>query len=392
MLKASILLRQGDLSGCGVQSDTKQNRAKPYHRVSLWHPQAQVISFVDGWAFHSCTYYYRKPLFRLTSIVEIKIWLKSLVEIVKAWDWYVIIISVTTAFTFWVFNALNDEHTANIRYPIDIRYEKPNIVALIPPPERVNVNITGQGWNVLQKSLGFDLEPIPLLIDVENSIFMRYINVKPHLFYKVNKMLKDVRVNYVLEDSLACSFDTLTYKKIYFRINKENISLKEHHQIVSDISIRPDHVKIKGPSSVLLEYDDSIWLEVDEEEIDESFHEEVFFECEEQAFVSFPYEKAFVNFEVALFVKKILPLKIVRVNFEKNQQLTLDPNEGYLQVYVNSRQLLQPRDSIKAVVDFDDFNANDSTILPQITLPEEFHEAVIHPEKFMLKTTAPCCK
>ena len=319
-------------------------------------------------------------------LADIRIWFKSVVEIVKAWDWRVIIVSFITAFTFWIFNALNDEHTTGIKYPLDIQYEKANIVALIPPPERVNVNITGQGWSVLQKSLGFNLEPVSLLIDVKNSIFMNYINVKPHLFQEVSKKLKDVKVNYILEDSLACSFDTLADKNIYFGINKAHISLEEHCEIVSEIDIRPDHVKVTGPSSLLRKYDDSIWLDIDEEQIDEAFSEEVSFKYEEQKFVTFAYDRALVSFDVALFVKKTLPLKITQINFEEDQEFTLEPGEGYIEAYVNSRELLRPRDSIEVIIDFNDFNFNDSTILPQIiNLPEEFHDATIHPEKFFIR-------
>ena len=320
---------------------------------------------------------------RLRSIQN---WLMVVLKEIQIWNWRAIIIAFIASFTFWILNALNSEHTNSIVCPIDIHYAESDIVPLFLPPEEVSVNITGQGWNILKKSWEVQMRPISIYIsDVNKSDLIKHINVKPRVLQELSKRLKGIKINYMMEDSLFCSFDTITHKDVYLSIDKKDILIKNNYKIISDITIDPNHIQISGPSSILPQYSDTFFLKIQKKDIATSFDEKVAIQYKKKKFVYLSSEEVSIKFDVIMLTQKILPLKLTLLNFPDGYtNFSIVPQKGKIIFYVNSRELLEPRDSVEALLDFNDLNSSDSSIIPELVLPIEFYKVTSYPEKFTI--------
>ena len=89
---------------------------------------------------------------------------------IRTWDWRVIGICFFTSFTFWLFNALNDEHNYDLNIPLQFDYDNEKIVILKDPPSNLVVNVTGNGWDLFKSSVNpeFSAE----IIKFENIIWI----------------------------------------------------------------------------------------------------------------------------------------------------------------------------------------------------------------------------
>ena len=85
--------------------------------------------------------------------------------LLKFTDWKAILLCVFTAAIFWVFNSLNKQYTTNVYYPIKLTgFSRDSLFEVLPPPKYIAVNVTGQGWMLLRRSLGFGNETIEIVI------------------------------------------------------------------------------------------------------------------------------------------------------------------------------------------------------------------------------------
>jgi hypothetical protein len=59
-------------------------------------------------------------------------------------------------------NVLNkDNYSIKLNYPLEIEYDNSAFVPMQPLPKRISVNVSGDGWTLLQKSwLNFNANPV----------------------------------------------------------------------------------------------------------------------------------------------------------------------------------------------------------------------------------------
>ncbi|MBZ0247597.1 MAG: hypothetical protein K8H85_16765, partial [Cyclobacteriaceae bacterium] len=72
-------------------------------------------------------------------------------------NWKALSLCLLAALVFWFFNALNKDYSTNLRFSVNFLFDQERYVAVEPLPKEVFMNVSGNGWDLLRKSLGVNL-------------------------------------------------------------------------------------------------------------------------------------------------------------------------------------------------------------------------------------------
>ncbi|MBX9850639.1 MAG: hypothetical protein K2X86_02665 [Cytophagaceae bacterium] len=278
-------------------------------------------------------------------------------------DWKALFFCVLTASTFWFFNAMNRDYTDEIYYPFEIRYDESRVMPLTETPDKIKINVTGVGWNLLRKHLGFSNDPVIFHPgNLPQANFVSSSQLSP-LFIK---HLGDLRLNYILKDTIYFKFDYLKTKKVKLWLDSQSIGLAPYYKITSPIIISPDSAVFQGPSSYVKSIPDSLKITIPRTGIKNKFEEQV--KIAEHAFqyVKLANKQVKIRFDVSKFEhqSQVLELKLLNfpssypVNFDKKIILT------YL-IKENDKNKVNVKD-FEVDLDYNTLDQADSTITPKL--------------------------
>jgi len=78
----------------------------------------------------------------------------------------VVVLCIVAATTFWVLNALNkDNYSTIVDYPIQWKFDEENYVAVKALPKNIQIQITGNGWDLLRKYFNISSTPYSIQLD-----------------------------------------------------------------------------------------------------------------------------------------------------------------------------------------------------------------------------------
>ena len=216
-------------------------------------------------------------------------------------DYRAIIISLFAAITFWIMNALNKEgYSQKISFPIHFTYNDSLYIPTQPLPERISVNVSGNGWNLLRKSFSFYKTPIQYAIN--KPLSTKFLNTGM-LTDSITEYIHDVRVNYVVADRFELEFDKKITKEFTLKVDSINIPLKERYVVSSLINLNPKKITINGPESVLNEMNDTIFLKVPGRKLKDNFDDEITLPFAKNKLLKSNRDKVNVSFEVEELLK-----------------------------------------------------------------------------------------
>ncbi len=308
------------------------------------------------------------------------------VIVMKTWDWRAILISILLSITFWVFHALNAEHTANIKLPIQMSVAGADslpIVEVVPPPAYLNVNVTGYGWTVLRKTFGMGLEALE--VEVKNPLTENYIATKTFRS-AIDELLQEMKsINYLLEDSIFFDYDTTTIKEIAVILPADTIDLEEGYRIISDIIVVPSTLQLTGPASELATYPDSVWVGLEDDQISSSYEEELDLPLPKNPLVRADYNQLNVMFDVGFFINQRMQVPVSVINFPEKKPYEIVPSEATLDFFILETEEITPDDYLLILLDYEDYQKADSTILPKVYLPDKMKDVITTPERFKIR-------
>ena len=161
----------------------------------------------------------------------------------------VVVLCIIISTTFWFFSALNkSDYVTQINYPIEVVYNDSLYVALSEIPDKLPLEVTGGGWDLMTRSFGFNMEP--LIIELENPIRDNY-RLSSNLRQDIVPRLDPVTINYLLEDSLIFNIDERVSIDVELVLDSADIKLSPNQRITSEITLQPNMVRISGPKSLL---------------------------------------------------------------------------------------------------------------------------------------------
>lgn len=326
--------------------------------------------------------FFNRKAMKFQQLIE---WARHNMKDMQQWDWRAIIICATVALVFWIFNSLNDNHTTYLEYPLDFQVSEENVVTITPPPAYLTVNVSGNGWNLLKRSLDMDVEPEVISLDNYRSILgNNYISTKS-LISSIATKLKDLQVNFLLEDSLYFHFDTISTTQVRLAIDSSALNLAPGYQIVSDIQITPQNLVISGPSDMISTLDDTLLLDLQKINIASPVNEQVPVNFPEHRMLKVNRTRVKVQFSVVKYDNRRINTGLELLNFPRDSTITVDPGKATISYLIEADEQYMPQDSLAVVLDYNQLDRRDSTIVPRLVTPGYFFEVELQPKKFKVR-------
>ena len=264
------------------------------------------------------------------------------------------------ATTFWFFNALNKDYATRVNYPVEFVFDQEGLVVVEELPEKVSIVVSGGGWNLLRKTSWFNNDPIQILL--ENPASTPYIT-KPSLTTIIADQLNEVRLNYVVTDTLYLNIEPERSKKVAITIDSASISLENNYRIVSPVKVEPDSAVFTGPASFISELSDSILLYVPYKELDKSFNNVIDLSQLESGKIQVEPDKIQVSFEVARFIEASKLVKVRPLNFPADSSVWLADSTGVISFTIREDRLPKVQNALfELVADYRSRNRQDSTV------------------------------
>lgn len=216
-------------------------------------------------------------------------------------DFMAICICLLAAIIFWIMNALNkDGYSQKISFPLQFSYNDSLYIPVQPLPEKISVNVSGNGWNLLRKTFALDITPIKY--SISKPLKTKLLNTAS-LTDSLSEYIKDVKINYVVADRFELEFDRKISKQFTVKVDSSNISLKDSYVITSLINVNPRTIILIGPESVLDEMGSTILVKVPSRRLQENFDDEIKLSLPKNSLIKVNKDRVAVSFEVAELLK-----------------------------------------------------------------------------------------
>ena len=224
------------------------------------------------------------------------------------------------AATFWLFRALNKSHSALISYPIEFVFNIDSTVVMNPLPTTIKIDVSSGGWNLFRRTLIFSIDPIKVELDNPSEVnFLTQSFLSPI----VEDQLKGLTINYIATDTLFLSIERKITKRMRLKVDSLSLPLEEDHQLISNITIQPDHVVLIGPKSIINSFETDFYITLDENNIDEDFDGRVEVPIAFEDLIQSDPGEVNVRFEVDKFKNVKIGIPIILQNFPSNRVTTL---------------------------------------------------------------------
>lgn len=235
-------------------------------------------------------------------------------------NWKVVLISIIGAATFWLFRALNKSHSALISYPIEFVFNLDSTVVMNPLPTTIKIDVSSGGWNLFRRTLIFSIDPIQVELDNPSEVnFLTQSFLSPI----VEDQLKGFNINYIVTDTLFLSIERKIAKWMTLKVDSLSLPLEEDYQLISNITIQPDHVMLIGPKSIINSFESDFYITLDENNIDEDFNGWVEVPIVFEDLIQSDPSEVNVSFEVDKFKNVKIGVPIILQNFPSNRVTTL---------------------------------------------------------------------
>jgi hypothetical protein len=210
-------------------------------------------------------------------------------------------VCILAASFFWLMNVLNkDNYSIKLNYPLEIEYDNSAFVPMQPLPKRISVNVSGDGWTLLQKSwLNFNANP--LVYKVLNPNEASFIN-STTLTDQITELFPNLHVNYVIADTFELNFESKIRKIIPIRVDSAGINIRDGYVISSIINVSPSLISVDGPVSLIRTYPDTIRISIPVPKIQNNFDESLPIPLPVSPLVEVSHRDVYVSFEVAQYL------------------------------------------------------------------------------------------
>lgn len=284
-------------------------------------------------------------------------------------NWKAVVLCLITAFIFWLFNALNKTYTTHIDYPISFQFNRDSLISINKLPQRIPLNVSGGGWNLLRKTLS--VNPHPIVVNFDNPVNTQYVT-QYSLMPIVSDNLEELTINFVGIDTLYIRIEKKVSKKVKLKVDTLDLAMAQDFAINSPVNISPDSVELTGPESMITQHSDTLYVKIPEDDIDEDYSEEVALGSQlDEHIVSAP-DIVNVSFKVVQYVPVTEEFYIEKVNFPDDNSIKLDREV----VKANFKVPEPVKDNIEifdfsVIADFNNLMLSDSTIeLESVRIPE----------------------
>ncbi|MTI41600.1 hypothetical protein [Fulvivirga lutimaris] len=286
----------------------------------------------------------------------------------------VITLCVVAAATFWFLNALNDTYSTTLKYPLVFSYDTEKYIPLEQPPEYIQINVSGIGWNLFRNSLGIKVTPVNFKL--QNASEFKKIPGNS-ILGTLSDQLDEFNVNFILTDTLYVNIDTRASRRFKLAIDSSAIKLNEQYWLSSSLRYSPDSVTLQGPESILSQMDEVLTISIPQSDIDENYNEDIPIEFENSRLISRDPPTMNVVFGVEEYTSSEIDVPLTLENFPENKIAFVTDTIRTLiyNVGINRADNIAP-DQFSIVANYNKINPEDSTITLEVTKHPEFTKDV----------------
>ncbi|PZX52620.1 CdaR family protein [Algoriphagus chordae] len=299
----------------------------------------------------------------------------------------VVVLCIAAATTFWILNALNkDDYNTIVDFPVDILYDQNEFVAVAGLPKTLEIEISGNGWDLLRKYFNFNNDAFPL--ELNNPAATNYI-LTNDLKRSLGEFLSPTQLVSVLDDTLKFNINKIESIKVKPILDSTSFSMGNNFRIIDEITFSPETITLTGPSSILDSLSTEFPVVLDENRINQSVDKEISLEVPKDLsdLVQVQEEKVRVQFEVIEFLEGNKRLKIKKLNFPKSVSLEDEELVIMMTYLVDERKTSDLKElEFEAVLNYYQRNKEDSTITVQVKpMPDYLDQVQIDPPILRLK-------
>lgn len=275
----------------------------------------------------------------------------------------VVALCVLTATTFWVLNALNkDDYTTVVNQSIIFSYNQDEFMAVEELPKSINIQINGNGWDLLRKYFRFQSTLFP--IQLEDPSARGYLLTRD-LQRELSDILSPTQLVSIVQDTVKFKIDKIVSHKIKIALDTSENILSKNFRFVGPIIINPETVTAKGAISVMERLDGKLVIEIGEENVNSNFSKllPIALPKELRNYLQLEEQAVQVIFEVVEFIEGTLELPITKRYFPASVSIAENQNTVRLAYLLDERELeaFQKLD-LEAILNYNNRNGEDSTV------------------------------
>lgn len=279
-------------------------------------------------------------------------------------NWKAVVLCIFAATVFWFFNALNKNYSTNINFPITFEYDQERYMPVQALPSTVRMNVTGSGWDLFRRSLGFKVPP--LLVPLENPADIRKIvgTTLPAIFAG---QLERLKINFVITDTVRIHIEGKLRRKIWVRIGSVQHYLHPDFGLSDKPTLNPDTVWMGGPNELIRKMPDTVLLTLPQNNIRRDFNEIVDLPFGKNNLITVQPEKINVMLKVESFVQVDKQINLIFINVPSRLK------QGSMRREISCTYRLPGSiaktftgDSLQAIVDLHDKQKGAHWLVPQV--------------------------
>ncbi len=174
-------------------------------------------------------------------------------------NWKAVVLCFFAAAIFWLFNSLNKNYSTNLQFAVRFTFDEARFIPASPLPASVSMNVSGNGWDLLRRTLGFNLPQMVIPLEKPTEVKKIVGSTLPAL---LAGQLGSLQINHVVTDTLYVAIDSKAKRKVKVVVAGEQFSFVEGFDRSSPIVILPDSIELEGAKGKLNKVPDSVVLEI----------------------------------------------------------------------------------------------------------------------------------
>lgn len=278
-------------------------------------------------------------------------------------NWKAVVLCIFAATVFWFFNALNKNYSTNISFPVTFEYDQERYIPVKSLPAIVRMNVTGSGWDLFRRSLGFKVPPLVVPLEKPADIHKIVGTTLPATFAG---QLERLKINFVITDTVRINIERKQRKKLWVRIDAAQPYIHPDFGLTNSPTLDPDTVWVEGPHGMIQKISDTVLLKLPQN-IRKNFNEVVDLPFGKNTVIIAQPETIRVILEVENFVQvnKQVNLTFMNIPFRLKHGNVLQEVSCTYRLPASIAKSFTG-DSLQAIVDLRDKQKGSHRLVPQV--------------------------
>lgn len=233
-------------------------------------------------------------------------------------NWTALALCLFAAAIFWIFNALNKEYDTPLSLPLRVEFDESRFATAQTIPARLDVNVHGNGWELLRKSLGYKVPVISVPLERPAGI---HRIPGSSLAPGVITQLGPLKLNFVALDTLHLRIEPRSTRKLKLVADISRVTYRQNVGRISPVVVLPDSVLLEGPLNYLQKLPDTLIIHVPPRRVTAQYRESLEVQLENDEFIRRDPPVAEVIFDVGPVIVLSLRLPLTRhpgVTFDRD--------------------------------------------------------------------------